>query len=243
MGKTLKHIIQGIVLGTSLLLSVGCNGKTANSSGIEKIIAPKQEVLLHEPLTQEEKEYLETKYGEDGGLWGLYYKLNDKDFALYGKDKTTGQEYYYDMVPYHPNNKTAKNYVIYTVLKDRNGDKVLVKLRDNLIEEKTAVIDVYEQHDFFSIEGYHDEHIVSGIYYMKKNEQSALNCDYAFMTIYYGDEIKIDTPINPAELVRFPATQDCATIYDGKIISSDSRISGDVDPDLFEKLKMIYVDN
>ncbi len=288
MGKTLNRIIQGIVLGASLL-SIGCNGKdisnqnvnnsnnqttvvstqqnnnsynqevnnsnnqtavvstqeSNNSSGIEKIInkiAPKQEVLLHETLTQEEKEFLETKYGKDGGLWGLYYKLTDKDFALYGKDPETGIGYYYDIGQYNPNNKTDKKFFVYAALKNRNGDNVLVRLHDKLIEGKSAVTDRYETHDYFSIGGYNDENIISGIYYLKNDEQSALNGDYAFIIIYHDDQTQINRLINPAELVRFSETQDFATIdYNtGKIISSDSRILGDVDPKLLEIFRTCY---
>ena len=246
MGKTLKRIILGTILGASLL-SVGYsntyNQGVNASSGIEKVIdkiVQKEESPFHKELSQEDKEDAETKYGKDGGLLGLYHKLTDDNLALYGIDPTTGQEYYINIEQYNPNYPTAKKYSIYTVLKDNNGDKVLVKLHEDLIAKTTTEINKYETHDSLVIYGYHKKDVVSGIYYMKKNEQSALNCDYAFRFVYPDDNEFKNISINPAELVRFSETQDCATIYDGKIISSNSKILGDVESEWLEEFNILY---
>ena len=250
MGKTLKRIILGTLLGTSLLSAGGSiknntyNQGVKTSSGIEKVIdkmIPKEESSFHKKLSQEYKEDAETKYGKDGGLWGLYYKITDKGYALYGIDPETNQEYYINIEQYSPRYPTAKKYVIYTVLKDNNGDKVLVKLHEDLIAKTTAEINNYETHDSLVIYGNRKRDVISGIYYMKKNEQSALNCDYAFRFVYPDDNEFKNISINPAELVIFSETQEYAIINyaNGKIMKGKKELS-DVDPKWLEEFNILY---
>ena len=243
MGKTLNRIIQGIVLGTSLLLSVGCNGKTANSSGIEKIIAPKQEILLYEELPQEQDEYLKTKYGNEGGVLELYNKVGDKGCALYGIGNETDLEYFYNIEPYTGNIKTetGKTYSLYVVLPDKNNKKVLVRLNNKIIESKSEVVDKYEDYEALGISSFKDKNMTSGIFCMKENGQ--FNGDYGFRVIYVdGKDTELDTNIFPAKIVKFPDSTKFATIdwVTGKIIDEDSNILGDVDPKLLEIFRTCY---